>query len=268
MMKMKLIGVTMDGQGGRSLSSGFAAVLALLAALLVSALALAPRAGAHIYWTNGTTGNIGRANLHGKDVNKHFISGAVTPVGLAVAGRHIYWADTNTETIGRASLNGRGVNQNFLRIHAPFSPQDVAVDAGHIYWPSGGMFVARAKINGKGAQPKFIKTTSIGFTSGVAVNTRHVYWTTNVEEKFHKGKIDTIGRARSDGTGVKSRFINSRHSGPSNIAVNGRYIYWTSEVTNTISRARLNGTGGVRRRFITTGKGSSPRGIAVGAGHI
>jgi virginiamycin B lyase len=39
----------------------------------------------HIYWTNSeVTGTIGRADLDGQNVNQNFITGAVTPDGVAV----------------------------------------------------------------------------------------------------------------------------------------------------------------------------------------
>ena len=70
-----------------------AAVLALLAALLVLPLALAPRAEAFVYWTNSRRHGIGRANLDGRGVDQRFIDlrpsrrrGAST-----VDARHIYW---------------------------------------------------------------------------------------------------------------------------------------------------------------------------------
>jgi virginiamycin B lyase len=39
----------------------------------------------HIYWPNGNVnGTIGRADLDGQNVNQSFITGAVTPEGVAV----------------------------------------------------------------------------------------------------------------------------------------------------------------------------------------
>lgn len=64
---MKLVGATKTGRDMRSLPGGFTALLGLLA-MVVSALALAPRTdahtNAHIYWTI-RGGDIGRANLDG-----------------------------------------------------------------------------------------------------------------------------------------------------------------------------------------------------------
>ena len=38
----------------------------------------------HVYWANTLTDTIGRANLDGTGANQSFITGASTPVGVAV----------------------------------------------------------------------------------------------------------------------------------------------------------------------------------------
>ena len=105
--------------------------LALLAALLVSALALAPRAEAFIYW-NGY-GTIERANLDGSGVEPSFITDSRRDAGgrWPSATRHIYWADGYTGTIERANLDGTGVDHSFI---TGADAGSVAVDAAHVYW--------------------------------------------------------------------------------------------------------------------------------------
>ncbi len=259
----------------RSLPPGFAAV-AFVAVLLFACLAaLAPSAHAAIYWTDGDSGTIGRANLKGANVGKNFIRGLVAPNGLDVARRHLYWSDSIKGTIGRARLNGSGVNESFLRFPDRFRPYDVAVGARHIYWPSpatGLRLIGRARIDGTRRQLRFLTTHQDAGTFSVAATSRHIYWTTNIREGFDEG-VDSIGRANLDGTGVKTKLISLPHGHPGEIAVHGRYIYWTSPSMpggEAISRARLDGTG-VRRRFITVGKGGDQRGIAglaVAGNHI
>ena len=63
-------------QLARSFPTIHIGLLALLAALLVLPLALAPRAEAFIYWANFNTDSIGRAKLDGSGVNQVFITGA------------------------------------------------------------------------------------------------------------------------------------------------------------------------------------------------
>ncbi len=253
--------VATAGRGKRSHPLGFVASLALLAALLASALVLAPSAEARIYWTT-SSGNIGRSNLDGTGIRGRFIrSAAVYPNAVAIYGRHIYWVDINRDTIGRANLNGTGVNRNFMRFpdSAAFRPHDIAVGAGHIYWATDGTFIGRARLNGTHRQPRLIGVGRRFSPGSLAVNARHIYWTGSAFEE-----PSVIGRANLNGTGVRNTFIRSRTS-PSSIAVGGGHIYWTTP-RNTIVRANLNGTG-VRPRFITMPNGQ-PGNIEAGAGHI
>lgn len=245
----------------RSPLCGFAAWVTLVAALLVSALALAPRADARIYWTT-RSGDIARANLDGTGVNRRFIAdAAVYPAAITTYGRHVYWVDTNRDTIGRANLDGTGVNRNFLSFpDSPyvFRPHDIAIRAGHIYWANWSTFIGRARIDGTHAQLKFIpiKRFAPGY---LAASTRHIYWTGMAFEE-----PNVIGRANLDGTGVKNSFISSETS-PFHIAVAGGHIYWTTP-KNAIVRANLDGTG-VRPKFITSDRGQ-PGGIVVGGSRI
>jgi hypothetical protein len=68
-------------------------------------------------WADGI-GVIGRADLNGTGVSERFITGASTPVGIAVSSRYIYWANNATGTIGRANLDGTGVNQRIVTVQA------------------------------------------------------------------------------------------------------------------------------------------------------
>lgn len=258
MAQMRLI------QGRRALRSGLAA-LALLTALVVSALALAPRADAFVYWTTGS-GDIARARLNGTGMDPAFIPGAaVYASAIAVYRRHIYWVDGNRDTIGRANLDGTGLNRNFLSMpglpgtHSPeFSPHDIAVGGGYIYWANWSSFIGRAKLNRTHVDGRFISVRG-GSPGYLAVNARHLYWTTMRFEE-----PNTIGRADLNGTGVRNNFIRSQTS-PFNLAVGDGHIYWTTP-SRAIVRANLDGTG-VRPRFITAGMGQ-PGGLAVGAGHV
>ena len=111
-----------------------AALAAGLPALL--ALALAPTAGASVYWGNtagpvfglpGTT--IGRADNDGTGVDPSFIAGASTPDAVAVDTAHVYWInETDGHSIGRANLDGTGVDQHFI----------TGVDAGSLARTSTG----------------------------------------------------------------------------------------------------------------------------------
>jgi hypothetical protein len=170
----------------------FAALPALLAVLLVSALAFASpadaRTHAHIYWTtNGGEygGDIGRANLNGTGVNPDFVDFTSFP-----------------DSFGPP-------------------PHDIAVRGGYIYWASWGGYIGRIKIDGTHAQPKFINVDYFSPTY-LAVNARHLYWTgLGFEEP------NVIGRANLNGTGVKNIFFQSE-TNPFHLAIGGGHVYWTA----------------------------------------
>jgi hypothetical protein len=251
--------------------------LALLAALLVLPLALAPSAEAYVYWTNSTAtgGTIGRSELDGSDVNPRFIAGAGNPVGLALDAKQFYWTDYHRDGIRRANLDATGVEQSFI---SAFNPKGVAVDAEHLYWTwseceggcattaaAGG--IGRANLDGKGVEQSFIGGVNpiAGDGSGyVAVDAQHIYWIGT----FCEGKgtcsgdgtdrpVFAIGRANLNGTGVDRSFIVTGHtvtrpttggSGTvtyptgvfaTGLAVDGEHIYWTGRVQDPCCGATL-----------------------------
>src|SRR5216684_1622182 len=109
-----------------------ATAVAFLAVAMLAA-AGASAAQAFVYWANGyPTNTIGRANLDGSSANQGFITGANSPLGVAVDGAHVYWANFNTNTIGRANLDGTSPKQDFIT--GANLPDGLAVDGAHIYW--------------------------------------------------------------------------------------------------------------------------------------
>ncbi|MGB2852602.1 MAG: hypothetical protein WBC01_13155 [Solirubrobacterales bacterium] len=168
------------------------------------------------------------------------------------AGAFVYWTNTSGGSIGRAMLDGAGANHRFMTV-AGF-PEDIEVDAGHIYWTNASDAIGRANIGGTSIDPAFI--TGTGETDGVAVDADHVYWTNHAS--------NTIGRANLNGTGVNQTFISGA-SGPVRIAVDANHVYWTNNDTKAIGRANLDGSG-VDQSFITTL--GFPGGLTVDADHV
>ncbi len=113
----------------------------------------------HIYWTNSSSDEIGRANLEGTDVDPDFIS-ATSPSSVAVDDQFIYWTNTSSDTIARADLDGGNVNQSL--ISGANSPNGLAVDEQHVFWTnfsfsSGSL--GRANVDGSNVNQNFIATT-------------------------------------------------------------------------------------------------------------
>jgi len=63
-----------------------------------------------MYWTDGDTGKIQRANLDGSSIEE-LVTGLTTPRGIAldVSGGKMYWTDAGTDKIQRANMDGTGV---------------------------------------------------------------------------------------------------------------------------------------------------------------
>ena len=190
-----------------------AAILALLAALVLVPLVLAPRTEAFVYWTNEN--GIGRANLDGTGIADSFIDVGRDATSVAVDDNYIYWRWESPPpfrgavgrappralgAIGRARLDGTDIDENFIS-GVDVNPGRLAVDANHIYWiqyigPPGlaRTSIARANLDGTDVQTEFISQGAYG----VAVDDHYIYWTGG----------DSIGRAKVDGTEVDPDFIS------------------------------------------------------------
>src|SRR5215211_2454716 len=74
------------------------AILLMLAAL---ALGSVSTAHAYVYWANGGSDSIGRANLDGTGVDQTFLPTDDAPIGIAVNGAFLYWSNSVANAIGR-----------------------------------------------------------------------------------------------------------------------------------------------------------------------
>ena len=275
-----------------------------LLALLVLSLALAPRAEAFIYWTNGDS--VGRANLDGTGLNSHFIAVSTDgayPRDLTLDEKNVYWAAAcfsepptvlcTNGAIGRADLDGTGVDEKLI---GGINPGSVAVDAKHVYWTwtncdggwgieslctsdellAGPGGIARANLDSTGADQNFISGID---ADQLAVDADHIYWTEKLCEPGCQAIASGIGRANLDGTGVEPGFIGGLPRGITGLnalALDTSHIYWTGQVPDdfnlgpALGRANLDGSG-VDPTFLGGATGwHSPfwTGVAVDEAHI
>ncbi len=162
--------------------------------------------GSYIFWSSISDSAVGRANLNGSSRQRNLIP-TTTPCGVAVDSGHVYWAeDSGTPSlIGRASFGGDNVTQNWVTIPGIAFPCGVAINTANIFWADSGFFgggtnIGRANTStGMGADASTIGDAST--PCGVAVKSSHLYWA--------NAGTNTIGRARTDSTGVKESFIHT-----------------------------------------------------------
>jgi virginiamycin B lyase len=171
------------------------------------------------------------------------------------ADASIYYA--NSSRLGRVNLDGTGANGSFIT--GLSSVAGVALNEDYVYWSSnisgaGNGKISRAHLDG--SDPEVLITGATN-PQAIAIDGTYIYW-------GNAGSVNTIGRAKLDGTEVNQSFITGANV-PNGIAVDAAHIYWTNNGGNTIGRANIDGTGAVQN-FITGANG--PLGVAVDAEHI
>jgi hypothetical protein len=132
---------------------------------------------AHIYWTTPVPGAIGRADLNGSNVTPDFVTGLISPYGLAVDSNYLYWGNNylggnEAGTIGRVGKDGT-TDKNTSWITGTSYTSGVAVDSSHVYWVNENWGnIGRANLDGTGATQFFTGNGTGGSTNinGVAVD--------------------------------------------------------------------------------------------------
>lgn len=225
----------------------------------------AATAQAAVYWTNVGTGSIGRAPISGAGPNGSFITGATSPIGIAVDANRIYWTNYGDHWIGSAPRAGSPVNQNFVDSHSTgsFSPAHPisVVAADRLYW--GGrfdnvnFFIGQAALDGTTRDPAFLSPMpNSQMAYGLATDGARLYWASQAG--------NAIGSVALDGTDFQT-LISQAGLSPNGVAVDDQYIYWTGG-SGSIGRARKDGSG-VATAFIPRAN-FQPYGIAVTPQHL
>jgi hypothetical protein len=94
--------------------------------------------GGKMYWIDGFTGKIRRANLDGTGV-EDLVTGLSLPIGIAldVASGKMYWTDIGTTKIQRANLDGTGVVDILTSTDGLFDPSELALDVAIVVTSTG-----------------------------------------------------------------------------------------------------------------------------------
>src|SRR4051794_4341273 len=148
------------------------------------------------------------ADIDGSNRVDRFITSAIGVQGVAVDAEHVYWGTTIAPyTIARADIDGSNPDLSFIGpLGNGHVPEDLAVDANHIYWIDLSGAIGRADLDGSNAG-LFVITASGSFNLSpvvqsvpgwLAVDSEHIYWTESLLRNANGEIIQTIGRANLD----------------------------------------------------------------------
>ena len=232
--------------------------------------------GGRIYWTNGTTDKIQRANYNGTS-KEDVLTGLSDPEGVAIdeAAKKIYWIDKGTDIIKRTNLDGSGTPESVVTGLSEaygliIDTSDASASNHKIYWvDAGGSIIKRATKDGGSVTTLFDNgTDSISSPQALALDatasTPTLYWTDDGTNKVQKGNADGSGSVTDVITGLTT---------PKGIALDpeASRVYWCDEGTVKIQRGNMVGTNQNVEDLINTNDGSSgnsgeiatPRGLAI-----
>jgi DNA-binding beta-propeller fold protein YncE len=218
------------GRQGGLLALGLAAVVAVSAAFVPSALA-----ADSVYWADSGSSAIRVGNLNGTGARNLF-TGEMDPMGVAIdpAAGKIYWADFGSGTIRVGNLNGTGAHNLFT---GESGAMGVTIDAaaGKIYWSDDSSGQIRVgNLNGTGAHNLF---TGESGPTGVAIDpaTGKIYWGATGSIAIRVGNLN--------GTGAANLF--TPEGSPYGVAIDLAIgdIYWGSFYGDDVRFGKLGGTG-------------------------
>jgi len=232
-----------------------------------------------VYWVNGTTGKIYRANLDGTDVEDlvtlSFFGAppSVCYIALDPSGGKMYWSyyvAFNTAKVQRANLDGSGPIEDLVNSlgSTPYFIEDIAIDAfaGKLYWIEGGLcqncggtLIRRADLDGTNKETVLGAATPTRWMDLDTLN-GDIYW------------LDTAGTIRRNtiAGGYTETVLSGQPSTAGGIVVDTSLgtsvgkVYWAAGSDSFIRRANLNGS------HVEDVLGSSfPSGIALDtSGHF
>ena len=225
----------------------FVIVVFLLPTLNVTT-SVAQDSAVYMYWTDGTTNKIQRANLDGTNV-QDLITGLVRPIGIALdlAGGKMYWTDRDKphhadpagrNSIHRANLNGTNIETLVLGGNSVKEYIALDISGGKMYWTEYSHFsnnhkIQRANLDGSNVEDI---VTGLIHPRGIALDVTDgkIYWAS-----WGSGKIQ---RANVDGSNIEELVGGlSRPFGIALDSLSGK-IYWTNLGSSKIQRANLDGT--------------------------
>lgn len=261
-------------------------------AACAASLALAPAAGAWIYWGQEESGaGVGRAALDGTQVNSSFIPPDPSSVsaftrGVGVDGSYIYWGANpanpgHPSTIGRAPLSGANPNYTFTGASGFAGVLGIGVFGSELYWTAADndrSYIGQTA--SAGGQASQVIQSKFGATNphscGVASDGTYVYWANPDTASIGREKVATFGTPEpQEGQWIRLPSSPNEFVHPCGVAVDENYVYWgVKEITRngveepgtTIGRARKSD--GLEASDNFAGAGKTVTGVAIFGGAL
>ena len=214
-----------------------------------------------IFWTDGGTDKIQRANLdignlEVSDVEDLVTQGLENPRGIAldVEVGKMYWADADANKIQRADLDGSNVED--LVTQGLENPRGIALDVevGKMYWTDADINkIQRADLDGSNVEDLVTQVSPRSIALDVAAG--KMYWT--YVERWSSG----IRRANLDGSNAETLISGASLDIALDVAAGKMYWTYGGRRDGGIRRANLDGSNA--EHLITQSNRLNPLGIAL-----
>ena len=185
-----------------------------------------------IYWGDGGTSKIQRANPDGSDIETIVTGVRAYHLALDTVGGKIYWisARFDQNNIGRANLDGSNAE-----VIVSEGGQGIGLDleSGKMYWAGNGK-ISKANLDGSGIETLITDLTNPDSFALDLINGK-MYWTDSFD--------GIIQRANLDGSNIEVLVTGMSHPQGLNLDIAGGKMYWSNWAPiNKILRANLDGS--------------------------
>ncbi|MEM9680422.1 MAG: gliding motility-associated C-terminal domain-containing protein [Bacteroidota bacterium] len=189
----------------------------------------------HLYWVEGGTGTIWRANSDGSDMTKiiDLTTNNLNTIELDFKNQQILFTITNDGTIKSADLDGTNIQNVVTDVG---NIQGIAYDANcdKLYWTDFGEGkVLRANIDGTNKET-LLTTNTKPFDIVLDVYNRHLFFTDRLSESIYKANLD--------GSNLQVIVATPGVKGSLSIDLLNSRLYWVNNDLELVQSANLDGS--------------------------
>lgn len=213
--------------------------------------------GTHVYWTESSSGNIGRVPKVGGSA-EILAAGEVKPFALAVDADAVYWA-TMMGNVIRLGMQGGGAPQTLTDL--AWNCSDLALDDDAVYWSDGindGNLGRILKTGGAGPTLHPVD----GIPGSFAIDSASIYvWVADPSTDSWPGQPRRVAKSG----GAMSALAPFGKHGDGQLTVDATHVYWCSSDDGNLVK-KVTKEGGV---VVNLASGNDQcMAIAVDATHV